>query len=265
MHGQNKRRPAESGDGTMLQVHHVWRTIQGEGPFSGMPAVFVRLTGCNLGCDFCDTNWDDAGDPVINYLDLVTEIHKASLNSECAPATDLVVLTGGEPTRQPLHLLVETLGNRGYMVQIETAGTYWQPCFTHECVTLVCSPKTKNVHREILQHCDHWKYVIQQGKVNIFDGLPAGCTQLVTTEDVKKHVAPDLYNQTSSLLKVITGSAKYGDPARPPNREGVTVWLSPCDEQDAERNEQNLKTVGALAMKHGYRAQVQVHKYLNLP
>lgn len=60
MFGQNTPRRRESGG--LLQVQDVFYTIQGEGPFAGRTAVFIRLTGCNLRCWFCDTVWGDDSD-----------------------------------------------------------------------------------------------------------------------------------------------------------------------------------------------------------
>lgn len=288
MHGQNKLRPRESSP--LLQVQDIWPTIQGEGPFSGMPAIFVRLTGCNLACTFCDTKWDDDNDPRMTADAIYSRIHEINYKEKHVTAkpeiTDywfehkLVVLTGGEPARQDLTELIKMLvegGTDSYNVQIETAGTYWQDIFAHPKVTIVCSPKTKHVHPKIMEHCKHWKYVIQAGYINIYDGLPAGCTQNVTLDMVKKFIAPDLHDlaeqefkdrapeQGPGLYTMVTGNSRFGAPARPPDRKDITVWLSPCNEGNPERNRLNMVAVGKLCMKFGYRAQVQLHNFLELP
>jgi 7-carboxy-7-deazaguanine synthase len=234
MHGLNVLRGYDSkSDGNKIQVHKIFRTIQGEGPFSGMPAIFVRLSGCNLRCTFCDTVWDDENDL---YLDaeLLARLIKESMKKP----DELVVLTGGEPCRQPLHLLLAHLGD--VPVQIETAGTYWQECLSYANVTLVCSPKTMHVHPKIKDYCDHWKYVILAGGTSEADGLPNISTQ------------PE--SETRNM----------GTPCRPPERDGVTIWLSPCDEENEADNRENRMEVGRLALQHNYRAGLQVHKYLEL-
>jgi organic radical activating enzyme len=58
MRGNNPIRPPEQGDGMILQVKSIFATIQGEGPNVGTPAVFIRLGGCNLACEFCDTSFE---------------------------------------------------------------------------------------------------------------------------------------------------------------------------------------------------------------
>lgn len=58
MFGRNPKLPQEFTDGKVLKVHSIFYTIQGEGPYSGRTAVFIRLSGCNLACSFCDTEFD---------------------------------------------------------------------------------------------------------------------------------------------------------------------------------------------------------------
>ena len=76
----------------MLDVHSIFYTIQGEGPFTGCPAVFVRLAGCNLKCPGCDTDYTSNRTPMTaeQILNKILEL--------ASPAT-LVVITGGEPFR----------------------------------------------------------------------------------------------------------------------------------------------------------------------
>ena len=59
MFGNNPKLPFEKGDGIYLKVHSIFETIQGEGPYSGYQAIFIRLSGCNLACEFCDTEFDE--------------------------------------------------------------------------------------------------------------------------------------------------------------------------------------------------------------
>ena len=101
----NTQKPTslEQGDGTLLKVHSIFMTIQGEGPFSGHPAVFIRLAGCNLACPFCDTEYTE------NAVTMtIPEIRKAVRNAHTVNK-GLVVITGGEPFRQNIVRLCNRL------------------------------------------------------------------------------------------------------------------------------------------------------------
>ncbi len=211
----------------ILQVRHIWYTVQGEGPYAGHAAVFIRLTGCNLRCTFCDTEWDDKFDGYRNVIEIVNYV-KHIAPEHCK----FVVLTGGEPTRQPLSKLIPDLLDAGFKVQIETAGSFWQECMSMDGVTIVVSPKLSKVHPNIWYQADAWKYVIQYGHVAA-DGLPKGSTQI---------------NATGS------------SPRRPP--KGAQVYLQPCDEPNLLGDNERL--VAELAMKHGYIAGLQMHKIWNV-
>ena len=157
MHGKNPIRPPEKGDGSTLDVQHIFRTIQGEGPYAGVPAVFIRLGGCNLACAFCDTEFENFHAMAVK--EIMAQVYKSS--SSCAKAQDLrqselaldpavkpqddkrainlIVITGGEPLRQPIAKLCEALIAEGFRVQIETNGTLWREL--PDEVEIVCSPK----------------------------------------------------------------------------------------------------------------------------
>ena len=96
-----------------MRVNEIFYSIQGEGAHSGEAAIFVRLSGCNLRCPFCDTEHQP-------YQDLTED----EISQEIAkyPAS-LVVITGGEPTLQLTRSLVDKIHDLGKMVAIETNGT----------------------------------------------------------------------------------------------------------------------------------------------
>src|ERR1035437_6012166 len=104
----------EVSSGEKVIVHSIFYTIQGEGPHAGEPAVFVRLTGCNLRCYFCDTDFEK-GDAL--SIEAVVAAVMASADPQVCK---LVVLTGGEPLRQQIIPLCRALTAKGYMTQIET-------------------------------------------------------------------------------------------------------------------------------------------------
>src|ERR1700678_1676200 len=107
----SRRRPY-----TMLQLAEIFYSIQGEGMWTGTPAVFVRLAGCNLACDFCDTDYS------LKFLAGVDEVVRAvrTEGGDCP----MVILTGGEPLAQAeTPALIDALRRDGRRVHIESNGT----------------------------------------------------------------------------------------------------------------------------------------------
>ena len=98
-----------------LVINEIFYSIQGESSFAGWPCVFVRLTGCNLRCTWCDTKYAfDAGRPMA--LDAI-------IAQVCHLGGTLVAVTGGEPLLQPNVLpLLTRLCDLGKTVLLETSG-----------------------------------------------------------------------------------------------------------------------------------------------
>ena len=119
-----------------MRVAEVYKSVQGEGLLTGVESVFVRASGCNLRCSYCDTpyaSWNPEGaDRSVD--ELITEI----LSFDCQH----IVLTGGEPMLfAELIPLCEELRSRRKHITIETAGTLYLPL---ECDLMSSSPKTQN-------------------------------------------------------------------------------------------------------------------------
>lgn len=96
-----------------MRVNEIFYSIQGEGANSGCAAIFIRFSGCNLRCDFCDTEHQ-------SYQDLTEEEIMQQISEYPA---ELVIITGGEPTLQLTTSLVDKLHKAGKTVAIETNGT----------------------------------------------------------------------------------------------------------------------------------------------
>ena len=116
-----------------MKVNEIFYSLQGEGVFTGTAAIFVRLAGCNLHCDFCDTKHED--------YTIFTEEEIVKAISDY-PAKH-VVITGGEPTLQLTHSLVDRLHEVGKFVQIETNGSIALDTDLEWSIDwITCSPKT---------------------------------------------------------------------------------------------------------------------------
>ncbi len=160
MFGTNPKRAPKMNDGQMLDVQEIFPTLQGEGPFAGYPAVFIRLGGCNLACDFCDTEFESFRE--ISLQDIVQEVHGLSMVG-ASRTRNLVVITGGEPMRQTIAPLCEALIEKGFQVQIETNGTLFQPL--PESVHIICSPKNQGqgyhpIRPDLLPHINALKFIV---------------------------------------------------------------------------------------------------------
>jgi 7-carboxy-7-deazaguanine synthase len=100
----------------VLQLAEIFYSVQGEGTWTGTPAVFVRLAGCNLSCAFCDTDY------ALKFFASVADVVRRV--GEEGGACPLVILTGGEPLAQREALaLVDALRADGRRVHIESNGT----------------------------------------------------------------------------------------------------------------------------------------------
>jgi organic radical activating enzyme len=118
----------------MYKINEVFYTLQGEGAHSGIPAVFVRFSGCNLRCPWCDTEFaeftemsaDEIVCEALSIYDIPNERRK------------MVVLTGGEPSLQVDTPLIDALHQAGFYICIETNGTHPLP---DGIDWITCSPK----------------------------------------------------------------------------------------------------------------------------
>jgi organic radical activating enzyme len=210
-----------------LRVHSIFYTIQGEGPFAGQTAIFIRLAGCNLQCPKCDTEYTE-GSQSMNIQEIINE---ATWINKCA---DLVVITGGEPFRQNITELVNQLYENEFRVQIETNGTLYLKDFPFNKVTVICSPKSGKINPKLLPHISALKYVVSSNDVDEKDGLP---------------------NRALGLPAKV---------ARPPANFTGTVYIQAADEQDEYRNEINLRAAKDAVLNFGYTLCIQIHKLVGV-
>lgn len=113
-----------------MRVNEIFHSLQGEGFHAGRAAVFVRFSGCNLRCPFCDTEFE--GFREMTEEEIVAEATRLSRGG-------LVVLTGGEPTLQMTPSLTQKLREAGFTVCVETNGTR---DVNHDLADwITCSPK----------------------------------------------------------------------------------------------------------------------------
>jgi 7-carboxy-7-deazaguanine synthase len=223
-----------------LAVHSIFDTIQGEGPFCGTPAVFVRLAGCNLQCPQCDTDYTS------KRTVMSPEVIVSFVRSATGRVGGLVVITGGEPFRQDISALVALLVMEGYYVQVETNGTLPPPIRTTPFFStdigarrgayLVVSPKTGRVHPTTQGVSCCYKYVMSADCMHPEDGLPVFALD---------HTAEPML-------------------ARPPVNYRRPVYLQPVDVKDPAQNERHLYACLNSCKRYGYILQLQIHKLLGV-
>ena len=216
-------------DNIGLDIVDIFPTIQGEGPFCGQRAIFIRLAGCNLQCPKCDTDYT-------SYRKNYTERNVLHMIKQFAKPPYLIVITGGEPFRQDITKLIDNLLSLGFAVQIESNGTLKPKGDISPNAIIVCSPKTTKISNHILNRADFFKYVLSANNVDEKDGLP---------------------------IKVLGHEVK-GRVARPSKNNKVPIYIQPADNFDFKQNRLNLKAAIDSCLKYGYLLQLQIHKIIGL-
>jgi len=137
----------------LYPINEMFQTLQGEGFYTGAPAIFIRLQGCPVGCSWCDTKhtWEKYADqqhPLTHIVQKTAESEawaEASVEQLLAVIAEQgwtakhIVITGGEPALYDLTSLTEQFEQQGFQCQIETSGTHPIRCSVATWVTV--SPK----------------------------------------------------------------------------------------------------------------------------
>jgi 7-carboxy-7-deazaguanine synthase len=127
-------------------ISEIFRSIQGEGTRTGLPCIFVRLTGCNLRCTWCDTAYAFHGGEKMSVEEVLARVNELSSNHAAKqngsagnkPKLPLVELTGGEPLLQPEAIpLSQKLLESGYQVMIETSGERQVSVLPREVIKII--------------------------------------------------------------------------------------------------------------------------------
>jgi 7-carboxy-7-deazaguanine synthase len=148
-----------------MRVCEIFTSIQGESSYAGIPCTFIRLTGCNLRCTYCDTTYAYDEGKEMGEEEILTEVERAGFN--------LVEITGGEPLLQTeVYQLISNIIDRGHNVLIETNGSMSIRDIDRRATVILdvktpgsgMSEKMDFSNFEILKNNDEIKFVITDMK-----------------------------------------------------------------------------------------------------
>ena len=217
-----------------MKIAEIFYSVQGEGGLLGVPSIFIRTSGCNLRCSWCDTpyaSWHPEGEEL--SIDRILE-----LTAEYRAARH-VVLTGGEPMIMPgIVELSERLRERGLHITIETAGTVHAPV---ACDLMSISPKLSNSTPEGVFRAQHERLRIQ----------PDVLRQLIAQYDYQlKFVIANEPDLAEARQLIATLEA-------PANK----VILMPEGTSAEILNDRGV-WIAELCKEHGYRFSPRLHVHL---
>jgi 7-carboxy-7-deazaguanine synthase len=142
----------------ILRIAETFASFQGEGGRQGEPTIFVRLAGCNLACDFCDTKFARRGGRPSSVAEIVARVGRLKRRFPAG----WVCLTGGEPFLQDIGPLVAALKKAGLRVQIETNGTIHRSVGADR-ITLSPKPPRHAFHPAFRREAAEAKLVVTRG------------------------------------------------------------------------------------------------------
>lgn len=205
------------------RVAEMYETIQGEGQMSGTPVTLLRLQGCSVACSWCDTknSWSpEKGTP--SSANEIVEMWKCRRK-----ASDWILLTGGEPTEQPLRELVKWFVDFGANIMVETSGTARGLLDCHNLVRHVTlSPKAHKLPlQENVEIANELKLIVRDEKDVLF------WREWLQTPDVARKV-----------------------------RNGLGVTVQP----EFGSRPESVKSAVRAGRDYGWRVSFQMHKYLGL-
>lgn len=272
---------ADAGD--KLFVTSIFYTMQGEGPYRGMPALFVRLAKCNLGCSWCDAFFDDGDWMTVEEVVLagVLEVEKYYNNNIPEGIWDrmVFVLTGGEPSLQNIKPLLEFASEKFGATQIESNGVFAPD--VPDRTTVVISPKcnekvdislgfkryvpTKYMepNKDTLARADCLKFIVEDQDEfdSPYQTIPDWAHEWHKETGRDIYISPmNIYNKEPEKAKAIrAGKNKMDLEERSTVDEVVSWWEKDLFNMDA--NQKNHEHAARYALDHGYIFQMQLHLF----
>jgi len=282
-----KDAPADS-----LFVTSMFFTLQGEGPYAGMPALFIRLAKCNLDCSFCDTFFDD-GD-WMTYAEIEKKAYETitgfwtakgkSVPNWAVPVSVMsnqqynypnivLVMTGGEPLIQEniSEFMAQQLHNFKE-VQVESNGI--PDTVVPEGVTLVCSPKCVEKNgvaikyyapsKTILDRADCLKFVMSADPESPYSSVPDWALEWKDRTGKPVYCSPmNVYNSFPQRIKLLRAEKGTITMQERSTVDEVISWWEP-GLLDLAANQRNHEYTGQYCVENGLRLNLQQHLYASL-
>jgi len=180
------------------EINDIFYSIQGEGLYTGEACIFIRLSGCNKNCIFCDTNHE----PIL-YRFTEEQIYRKIRSY----LSNHIIITGGEPLVQDVAPLVYLLRKNGYIVHLETNGTILIPRSLFHWIAMC--PKDENFEPSVLDKAD---------EIKILAGLPSW-------KELAQSIKERVPNHKSILIMPLTGNYEH---ERIPMQENVNDAIQFC-------------------------------------
>lgn len=273
-----------------LFVTSMFFTLQGEGPYAGLPALFIRLTKCNLTCNFCDTFFDDGEWLTFRELnqkmaDTVREYwtkQGKEVPQWIMPTTEpysehkinaVLVMTGGEPLLQDnISKFMKQQLAVFKAVQVESNGL--PNTEVPEGVTLVCSPKCMEKDgvavkyyapsKTILDRADCLKFVMSADTTSPYNEVPEWAHEWKRQTGKEIYCSPmNIYNtfpQKIKLLRAEKGTITMAE--RSTVDEVISFWEPGL--LDLAANQANHEYTARYCMDYGFKLNLQMHLYASL-
>lgn len=194
-----------------LRITEIFYSIQGEASTSGLPTVFVRLTGCPLRCTYCDTEYAFHGGEKMQIAQIIEKIKAFNC--------PLVCITGGEPMAQPnVNMLMDILCEQGYQVSLETSGAI-DVSKVNQSVTKVIDIKTPSSNESSKNKVENFLYLNEKDV----------CKFVIGNEDdfdwAKRFIEEHLNSNPNIFLSPVTPGMDPKVLAELILRDGLTVRL----------------------------------------
>lgn len=263
-------------------------TLQGEGPFRGCPAYFIRLAKCNLACSFCDTyfdsgDWKSVTELLDEAADVINEFFdKRNLPTptwaQNSPRKMVLVITGGEPSLQAnLSGFLHQAKHYFQHTQIESNGISVLPNLPEDTV-LVVSPKCLEKNGKIvrylepninmLERANCLKFVMsapEDEKFLPYSNIPQWAHEWAERTGKPVFISPmNIYKKEPQRVKKIKDEGRNLTlEERSDINEMVSFWEP--DLLDLEKNQRNHEYAAEYCMKHGFILNLQIHLFASLP